>query len=75
MFERANVRDYKLPLITPFSKRQALYMEDGPVQIRRNVVVVGDIIEDARMVRSSKHDCVLRVGMLVNAEKPAHLEK
>jgi hypothetical protein len=27
------------------------------------------------MVRSSKHDCILKIGMLVNAEKPAHLEK
>ena len=75
LFERASVKDYKLPLITPFSKRQALYMEDGPVSLRQNVVVVGDIIEDARMVRTSQHDCILKVGMLVNAKKPEHLRK
>ena len=75
VFERANVKDYKLPLITPFSKRQALYKDNGPVKLRKNIVVVGDIIEDARMVRSSQHDVILRVGMLVNAKKPEHLVK
>lgn len=40
-------------------------------QRRRNVMVMGDILEDVRMVKDSEHTTVLKVGFLndVNAEK------
>ena len=74
LFERAKVVGYKLPLVTPMTKRDTIYSDDGPIRIKKNVVVVGNIVEDAHMAKTRKHDTILKVGMLIDAKKATHLE-
>ena len=74
LFERAKVVGYKLPLVTPMTKRDTIYSDDGPIKIKKNVVVVGDIVEDAHMAKSRKHDTILKVGILIDAKKEKHRE-
>ena len=74
LFERAEVVGYKLPLVTPMTKRDTIYSDDGPVRVKKNVVVVGDIVEDAHMAKTRKHDTILKVGMMIDAKKESHRE-
>jgi len=41
--------------------------DESDLLLRRNVVVMGDIIEDSLMVRESHHDTILRIGFLNKA--------
>ena len=34
------------------------------MDLRKNVIVMGDIVEDSQMVRDANHETVLRVGFL-----------
>ena len=36
--------------------------------MRKNIVVMGDIVEDADMVRDSQHGTILKVGFLNSTE-------
>jgi len=74
LLERAEVVGYKLPLVTPMTKRETIYSDEGPVRIKKNVIVVGDIVEDAAMAKTRKHDTILKVGILVDANKDKHRE-
>ena len=57
------VTGYRKPLITSGNKQEIIYDEVG-VDLRRNAIVMGDIVEDGSMVRDSAHDVLLRVGFL-----------
>ncbi len=43
------------------------------IDFKRNVIVMGDILEDLTMVRHKDHDVVLKIGFLNNLEKVGHL--
>ena len=57
------VTGYRKPLITSGNKQEIIYDEVG-MDLRRNAIVMGDIVEDGSMVRDSAHDVLLRVGFL-----------
>lgn len=50
------------PLIHPFNKQSTLYSQMG--DLRKNIILMGDILEDHHMVDTSKHETVLRIGFL-----------
>jgi len=58
---------YEVPLIHSANKREVIYDELDMV-LRRNIIVMGDIIEDSFMVRESHHDTILRIGFLNKLE-------
>lgn len=58
-----SVSGYEVPLIHSANKREVVYDELDLV-LKRNIIVMGDIIEDSFMVRESHHDTILRVGFL-----------
>ena len=57
------VNGYCEPLIHSGNKQEVIYDQSG-VSLRKNVLVMGDIVEDSQMVRDSNHDTILRVGFL-----------
>ena len=61
------VNGYKTPLIHSGNKAEIIYDESAH-RIKRNAIVMGDIVEDATMIRDAKHGTVLRVGFLNNAD-------
>jgi Pyrimidine 5'-nucleotidase (UMPH-1) len=40
---------------------------------RKNVMVMGDILDDVKMCRESEHDVVLKVGYLNDMARNSHL--
>lgn len=62
------VKGYKLPLITSANKQSMIY-EAAKTPLRKNVIVMGDIIDDAGMVRDQEHETILRVGFLNSEEQ------
>ena len=66
--------DYQKPLIHILNKQQFIYdLGHEPKEYRRNVLIMGDILDDVRMVRESLHDVVLKIGFLNDIEKNSHL--
>ena len=58
---------YEVPLIHSANKREVIYDEFASHQglsLKRNIIVMGDIIEDSFMVREDHHNTILRVGFL-----------
>ena len=41
--------------------------------IRQNIIVMGDIVEDVKMVDETKHDIVLKIGFLNDIENQSHM--
>lgn len=65
--------DYMRPVIHILNKQQFIYDSEPPKKFRRNVIIMGDILEDVKMVRESEHDVVLKVGFLNDLEENGHL--
>ena len=65
--------DYEKPLIHILNKQRFIYETCDKRAFRKNVVVMGDILEDVKMVRDSKHSTVLKVGFLNDLESQGHL--
>lgn len=42
-------------------------------EYRKNVLIMGDILDDVKMVRESLHDVVLKIGFLNDMQKNSHL--
>ena len=61
------------PLIHSGNKAEIIYDESAH-RIKRNAIVMGDIVEDATMIRDAKHGTVLRVGFLNSADDPTKLQ-
>ena len=61
--QTGRVNGYLSPLIHSGNKAQMIY-EESEHRIKRNAIVMGDIVEDATMVRDRKHGTVLRIGFL-----------
>ena len=64
---------YQTPLIHILNKRAFIYDENAKRSFRKNTIVMGDIIEDVKMVNHEKHDIVLKIGFFNNTAKEAHL--
>ncbi|CDW81068.1 cytosolic 5-nucleotidase 3 isoform 2 [Stylonychia lemnae] len=63
--------DYKKPVIHVLNKQDFIY--DQATSFRRNVLVMGDFLEDVHMVKHSQHDIVLKIGYLNNLQRQGHM--
>eukprot|EP00347_Sterkiella_histriomuscorum_P009143 403342355 len=61
---------YKKPVIHVLNKQQFIY--DKHKNFRKNVIIMGDFIEDVSMVRLSEHETVLNIGYLNCMETQGH---
>ena len=52
-----------------------IYSQNNGLVVKKNAIVVGDIVEDAKMASPDKHDVILKVGILIDAENEHHLKK
>lgn len=43
------------------------------MEFKKNVIIMGDIIEDVTMVKEENHDIVLKIGYLNDTVKYGHL--
>jgi len=59
--------DYKKPIIHVLNKQEIIY--NSNIDFKRNVLVMGDLLDDITMVKMSEHEEVLKVGFLNNLEK------
>ncbi|TNV81255.1 hypothetical protein FGO68_gene15065 [Halteria grandinella] len=73
IYENGQGIDYVRPVIHILNKQQFIYDTDPSIKFRKNVLIMGDILEDVQMVRESEHDIVLKVGFLNDLEANAHL--
>lgn len=67
--------DYERPIIHILNKQKFIY-DFGHVAnkpFRRNVLIMGDILDDVKMIRDTKHDVVLKVGFLNDMKRTSHL--
>lgn len=55
---------YETPLSTPGLKHILYYSDRFKQERRKNLIVMGDIMEDAQMADDEKHDTLVRVGFL-----------
>ena len=53
------------------NKKEHIYHEGR--DIRKNVFVMGDILQDIRMIDESRHENVVKVGFLNDRERDGHL--
>jgi hypothetical protein len=53
--------------------KQNFIYDLNPKEFRKNVLMMGDIIEDTKMVRAQNHENVLRIGYLNDMSKNSHL--
>lgn len=61
-----------LPLITPNNKNSSVQKLENQ---RKNVILMGDILQDANMCNNSDHETVLRIGFLNEFEDEAKLNR
>ena len=62
-YENDTAVGYKTPLIHSGNKQGIIY-DQVKVPLRRNALVMGDIVEDGGMVRHSEHETLLKVGFI-----------
>jgi hypothetical protein len=55
------------------NKHGFLYDAVPAQNIRKNVILMGDIIADTFMARKSEHDTILKIGFLNDMENNGHL--
>ena len=66
--------DYLRPIIHSMNKQDFLYTAESKLNNRKkNVLVMGDLVEDIQMVDEKEHDIVLKVGFLNSPERHASL--
>ena len=67
---------YSKPLVHILNKQKFIYdLAEAEMRkaYRKNVVIMGDILEDVKMVRESEHDVVLKIGFLNDMQKQGHM--
>ena len=57
----------------PASKQKVIYKDDTHT-LRKNLIVMGDIIEDSKMPKDSEHENLLKIGFFNTTEGHATLE-
>jgi len=55
------------------NKREFIYEHIN--DLRENVMLLGDILEDSQMVDHNRHSKVLKIGFLNNLDKFGHLKE
>jgi hypothetical protein len=48
-------------------------MNSDNKELRKNVLIMGDILDDVKMIRESVHETVLKIGFLNDIQKNSHL--
>jgi hypothetical protein len=56
--------DYFKPIIHILNKQKFIYDLGDAKSFRKNVLIMGDILDDVKMVRESNHEVVLKIGFL-----------
>jgi len=67
--------DYSKPLVHILNKEQIIYDVQADRPFKRNVIIMGDILEDVKMVREHRHEVHLKIGFLNDAVAHAHLKE
>lgn len=68
-YEDQVVKGYKTPLIHSANKLEVIYnAKRGKELLRKNVIVMGDIVEDGKMACVDTHKTILRIGFLNTEE-------
>ena len=65
--------DYSKPIIHILNKQKFIYDMQRDAQYRKNVMVMGDILDDVKMCKESQHEVVLKVGYLNDVHRNGHL--
>lgn len=55
------------------NKNGYIYKQVAEEELRKNVLIMGDIIEDTCMACPSRHQTILKVGFLNDLETHGHL--
>lgn len=63
--------DYRKPIIHILNKQSFIY--ENSTNFKKNVIVMGDILEDVQMVRNDSHETILKIGFLNNLKLSGHL--
>jgi phosphoglycolate phosphatase-like HAD superfamily hydrolase len=63
--------DYMRPVLHTLNKQHFIYKYGK--NLKRNVIVIGDLIEDIQMARESSHNTILKIGFLNSLETEGHL--
>jgi hypothetical protein len=48
-------------------------MNSDNKEFRKNVLIMGDILDDVKMIKESEHETVLKIGFLNDIQKNSHL--
>ena len=48
-------------------------MNNDIKEFRKNVLIMGDILDDVKMIRESMHETVLKIGFLNDIQNNSHL--
>ena len=67
--------DYSRPLVHILNKEQFIYDVQADRPFKRNVIIMGDILEDVKMVREHRHEVHLKIGFLNDAVAHSHLKE
>ena len=62
LYEEDRAVGFTRPVIHILNKQQFIYEHDH--EFRKNVILMGDVLEDVGMVKETKHDVVVKVGFL-----------
>lgn len=54
------------PVIHSLNKKEFIYNENTIKKFRKNVIIMGDLIEDISMACPNNHDNILKIGFLNN---------
>ena len=68
----------KPPLVYSFNKNEFLVRKSSYFSLikkKKNVLLLGDLIEDTKMADGLNHDCILKIGFLNNSEDLASFQK
>lgn len=68
----------KQPLVYSFNKNESLVRKSSYFSVikkRKNVILLGDLVEDVKMADGLNHDCILKIGFLNNSEDLASFKK
>ncbi len=59
--EKETITGFQKPIVTSMNKETVLTYDNFP-ELRKNAIVMGDLIDDLKMVNSLQHDNVLKIG-------------
>ena len=72
IYENGKTVDFIKPVIHLMNKQNFIY-NLNPKENKKNVIMMGDMIEDSNMVRERHHDAILKIGYLNDLKRNKHL--